>query len=96
MMEGGSRLMGKSAMTAEGFPLVSIVTIVRNGEMEIERTMESVFRQSYPNIEYIVVDGASTDGTVDLIRKHECHINYWRSEPDFWHIRGDEQGHRPH
>lgn len=61
---------------------VSIVTVVRNGADTLARAMESVFGQSYPNIEYIVIDGASTDGTVELIRQHEDRLAAWLSEPD--------------
>lgn len=61
---------------------VSIVTVVRNGAGTLVRAMESVFGQSYPNIEYIVVDGASTDGTVELIRKYQDRLASWSSEPD--------------
>jgi putative colanic acid biosynthesis glycosyltransferase len=63
-------------------PLISIVTVVRNGRDSIERTIQSVLKQSYPNLEYIVIDGASTDGTVDIIRQYADRISYWTSEPD--------------
>ncbi len=63
-------------------PLVSIITIVLNGEGSIRRTMESVLQQSYPNIEYIVIDGGSTDNTVALIREYEKEISHWQSEGD--------------
>jgi glycosyltransferase involved in cell wall biosynthesis len=63
-------------------PLVSIITIVRNGESILEKTILSVLEQSYDNIEYIIIDGDSTDGTLDIIRKYEDSIAYWLSEPD--------------
>lgn len=63
-------------------PLVSVVTVVRNARPDIEKTLCSVLRQSYANIEYIVVDGASSDGTVDLIRQYESRLACWLSEPD--------------
>ncbi len=62
--------------------LVSIVTIVRNAEHTLERTMLSVFDQTYRNVEYIVIDGGSTDRTPDIIRKYDDRIAYWVSEPD--------------
>src|SRR5450830_388235 len=61
---------------------ISIVTVVRNGIRFIEQTMESVLRQTYPQIEYIVIDGGSTDGTVDVIRAYGDKVAYWISEPD--------------
>ena len=63
-------------------PKVSIVTVVRNGAGTIVRAMDSVLGQSYPNIEYIVIDGASTDGTLDLIRRYQDRLAFWSSEPD--------------
>jgi glycosyltransferase involved in cell wall biosynthesis len=63
-------------------PLISIVTIVFNDVQSIEQTMLSVINQSYKNIEYIVIDGGSNDGTVDIIKKFDNNINYWCSEPD--------------
>ncbi len=63
-------------------PVVSIITVVRNGVRQIEKTIVSVLRQTYGNIEYIVIDGGSTDGTIDVIRRYENKIAYWVSEPD--------------
>jgi len=62
--------------------LVSIITPCRNSERFIERTILSVLNQSYQNIEYIVIDGSSSDGTLDIIRKYHDNITYWISEPD--------------
>jgi len=62
--------------------LVTIVTVTYNAEDLLEETILSVINQTYDNIEYIIIDGASTDGTVDIIKKYEDHIDYWVSEPD--------------
>lgn len=63
-------------------PLISVVTVCYNAVNEIEKTMLSVLNQTYDNIEYIVIDGGSKDGTVDIIKKHEHRLAYWVSEPD--------------
>ncbi|RYY24921.1 MAG: glycosyltransferase [Chitinophagaceae bacterium] len=63
-------------------PLISIVTIVYNGDKHLEQTILSVTSQSYPNVEYIIIDGGSTDKTVEIIKKHESRIKYWISEKD--------------
>jgi glycosyltransferase involved in cell wall biosynthesis len=63
-------------------PLVSIITIVFNGENHIEQAINSVLTQSYKNIEYIIVDGGSMDNTVPIIKKHEKSIAKWISEKD--------------
>lgn len=69
-------------MTQDFKPKLSVITIVYNNVKHIERTILSIIGQTYENIEYIVVDGASTDGTVDLIKKYEQQISKWISEPD--------------
>jgi len=63
-------------------PLISIITVVYNGSAFIEKTIKSILDQTYPNIEYIIIDGASTDGTIDIIKKYELKIGRWISEPD--------------
>ena len=63
-------------------PLVSVITAVFNGEDYIENTIKSIINQTYKNLEYIIIDGGSTDGTLDIIRKYENQIAYWISEDD--------------
>lgn len=63
-------------------PTVSVITAVFNGESHIEETILSVINQTYRNIEYIIIDGGSTDGTVEIIKKYEKKIKYWISEKD--------------
>jgi len=80
--EGGRRTQGTWKQSLPDQPLVSVITVVYNGEKHLQEAMQSVFRQSYENIEYIVIDGGSTDGTLALIEKFGDRIDYWRSEPD--------------
>lgn len=63
-------------------PCFSFITVTFNAEKLLEGTLESVWSQTYPHTECIVVDGASTDGTVDIIKKHQDRIAKWVSEPD--------------
>lgn len=63
-------------------PLISVVTVVYNGVNTLERTMQSVLGQTYSQIEYILIDGNSTDGTSDLINAYGERLDYWISEPD--------------
>ena len=79
---GGLQTKGIKKQFQENQPLITIVTVVRNGEKTLEETILSVINQAYSNIEYIIVDGASTDGTLDIIKKYEDRIDYWISEPD--------------
>ena len=63
-------------------PLISIITAVYNGEKNLEETILSVINQTYDNVEFIIIDGSSTDGTIDIIKKYEDKIDYWISEKD--------------
>ncbi|MFD2874565.1 glycosyltransferase family 2 protein [Mucilaginibacter ximonensis] len=65
-----------------GQPILSVITVVYNNATDIERTMLSVINQTYPNMEYIVIDGASTDGTLQIIEKYKDKIASLVSEPD--------------
>jgi glycosyltransferase involved in cell wall biosynthesis len=60
----------------------SVITITRNDKDGLEKTIRSVISQSFTDYEYIVIDGGSTDGSTDIIKKYVAHITYWISEPD--------------
>jgi len=65
----------------EYLPLVSIITVVYNGEKKIEQAIQSVLGQSYKNIEYIIIDGGSKDGTMEIVKKYQDQLR-WISEKD--------------
>lgn len=63
-------------------PVFSIITVTYNASLFLESTIQSILSQTYQHIEFLIIDGASTDGTQDIIRKYESRISYWISEPD--------------
>tara|TARA_B100000035_G_scaffold290736_1_gene278072 strand:- start:9013 stop:9753 length:741 start_codon:yes stop_codon:yes gene_type:complete len=61
---------------------ISVITVTKNSEKFLEENINSLKNQTYQNFEHIIIDGKSTDGTVDIIKKHNEKIDYWISEPD--------------
>ena len=69
-------------LSQDNLPYISIITIVYNGSNTLEKTIQSIINQDYKNLEYIIIDGNSTDGTQQIIEKYSNKISYWISEKD--------------
>ncbi len=82
LQEGGRRLGGVEKKSRPGKPLVTIITATFNASEGLPDTIRSIREQTYENIEWIVIDGQSTDASVELIRQNEDRIDYWLSEAD--------------
>lgn len=80
--EGGTRFKGIIRASTPGKPLVTVIVVVFNREKDIERCLESVVLQSHANMEIIVIDGGSTDRTLEYIKRYEDRIDYWHSGAD--------------
>ena len=80
--EGGLRTKGVLKYSSANEPLISIITAVYNGEKYLEDTIQSILNQTYKNMEYIIIDGGSTDRTLEIIKKYDDKIDYWVSEKD--------------
>jgi glycosyltransferase involved in cell wall biosynthesis len=81
-VEGGLRTQGNFKTSQPSNPLITVVTVVFNGEKSLEETIKSIITQTYYNIEYIIIDGNSTDNSLNIIRQYEHTIDYWMSSPD--------------
>ena len=81
-LSGGRRLKGVFAEGSTDLPLVTVITAVLNGQPYVEGCLESVLRQDYPNIEHILIDGGSRDGTIDVLRRYDDRVALWTSGPN--------------
>ena len=79
---GGLRKRGILKKDKNNLPLVSIITVVLNNKKFLQQSINSVLNQSYKNYELIIIDGKSTDGTLDILKKKNSKIDYWISEKD--------------
>lgn len=80
--------------SGQALPRISIVTPSFNQGRFLEECMDSLLSQGYPNLEYIVMDGGSTDGSVDIIKRHQRHLAHWESRPDAGQYWAVDQGLR--
>ena len=81
-LSGGLRKRGILKKDKKNLPLISIITVALNSKKFLQQSINSVLNQSYKNYELIIVDGLSTDGTLDIIKKNKSKIDYWISERD--------------
>src|ERR1700730_3128327 len=77
---GTTNMQVDRRLAGTAWPKITLVTAVYNGEEYLEETIRSIVNQGYPNLEYIVVDDGSTDGTVEIIRKYERAVSCWFSQ----------------
>lgn len=81
MEQTGNHNDGSTGLGSD-MPLITVVTVVYNAAAVLERTILSVLSQTYPRIEYIIIDGGSDDGSVDIIQRYSHSLAYWCSRPD--------------
>ncbi len=81
-ISGGLRKGGILKKDKKNLPLISIITVALNSKKFLQQSINSVLNQSYKNYELIIIDGQSTDGTLNIIKKNNSKIDYWISEKD--------------
>lgn len=64
------------------YPLISIITVTFNAAKHIQQCIDSIQAQAYPHIEHVIIDGGSTDGTTEILKKNNERLAFWKSEPD--------------
>ena len=77
VIDGGLRKKKIFKKNESNFPLITVITAVLNGERHLEEAIKSLHKQNYRNIEHIIIDGCSTDNTINIIKKYEHKIDYW-------------------
>ena len=82
LLSGGLRTKGIGKIGTIDRPLISVITVVFNGEQKIAQTIQSVINQDYENVEYIIIDGGSSDRTIETIEQYADRIDYWQSARD--------------
>ena len=82
LYQAGLRTKNILKKSSDAYPLVSIITVIKNNKTYIEETIRSIINQKYKNIEYIIIDGASDDGSLDIIKNFENEIDYIISQND--------------
>jgi glycosyltransferase involved in cell wall biosynthesis len=82
VIRGGNRVHNLKTRFNDKKPIITVITVARNCEDTIEDTIVNVINQKFRNIEYIIIDGASSDNTLEIIKKYERSIDYWISELD--------------
>lgn len=82
LFDAAGTLQARREANSLGAPKISIVTPSFNQGEYLEECIESVLSQGYPNLEYIIMDGGSTDNSIEIIRKYEKYLAYWQSQPD--------------
>ncbi len=83
VLSGGLRLKNVLKSNSSLKPLISIITVVLNNEKYLQECLDSLHTQKYKNYEHIIIDGGSTDNTIEIIKKNENKIDYWISEKDY-------------